>query len=586
MPKIIVAKTAGFCMGVRRAVEMVIDSSNNNDEKICTYGPLIHNPQVLDLLEEKGIPALSEIPKTGSGTVFIRAHGVPPSAKTKLVTAGFKIIDATCPRVIKVQTIISQHAKKGYTSIIIGDKDHPEVEGLLGYSMGNGYAVNTMEQIENLPFFENAIIVAQTTQNTSFYNDISKWIEKKYPHYKIFNTICDSTEKRQAEITELAKTADAVVVVGGKNSGNTQRLADIIKETGKPSFHIENISELNINNLAFAKTIAITAGASSPNWIIKSVYKKLSSSLLIQNNNLPFPISIRNTAHHLLELSILTNLFQAFGAASLSFACTKLQGMEHGLQHALIAMLYILSMQIFNNLTTIESDKYNNPDRSVFYKSNKILFFGIAITSGAAGLILAYGLGGLPFSILFIMSLLGLIYNLRIIPENSYFNKYQKIKDIPGSKTILIATAWGVVTSVLPALSLSGKITIATFIAFTLSTGMVFARTAFFDIMDMQGDKIAGKETIPTLIGSKKCFKLIKYILLTISFMIFASIPLKLISPHSVIFGLILGFFPISMLISIMHCKQDQSYQGTKQELLLESHFILTGIAVFIWNLF
>jgi len=296
MPKIIVAKTAGFCMGVRRAVEMVIDSSNNNDEKICTYGPLIHNPQVLDLLEEKGIPALSEIPKTGSGTVFIRAHGVPPSAKTKLVTAGFKIIDATCPRVIKVQTIISQHAKKGYTSIIIGDKDHPEVEGLLGYSMGNGYAVNTMEQIENLPFFENAIIVAQTTQNTSFYNDISKWIEKKYPHYKIFNTICDSTEKRQAEITELAKTADAVVVVGGKNSGNTQRLADIIKETGKPSFHIENISELNINNLAFAKTIAITAGASSPNWIIKSVYKKLSSSLLIQNNNLPFPISIRNTA--------------------------------------------------------------------------------------------------------------------------------------------------------------------------------------------------------------------------------------------------------------------------------------------------
>ena len=132
--KIVIAKTAGFCMGVRRAVEMVLDAPNKLEKPIYTYGPLIHNPHVLNLLEEKGVTVLNEIPDHGFGTVLIRAHGVPPRTKKDLKTAGFKVIDATCPRVIKVQTIIRKHAKQGYASIIIGDKQHPEVIGLLGFA--------------------------------------------------------------------------------------------------------------------------------------------------------------------------------------------------------------------------------------------------------------------------------------------------------------------------------------------------------------------------------------------------------------------------------------------------------------------
>lgn len=568
-------------MGVRRAVEMVIDKSNNSNEPLYTYGPLIHNPQVLNLLMEKGVPAICKIPKNGHGTIFIRAHGVPPLEKTKLVDAGFEVIDATCPRVIKVQTIIRKHAEKGYTSIIVGDKIHPEVAGLLGYTMGNGYAVNKMEQVKNLPPFENAIVVAQTTQNSLFYDNISKWIRENYSHYKIFNTICNSTEKRQAEIAKIAKTVDAVVVVGGKDSGNTQRLAEITREAGKPSFHIEDASELDIEDLAFAKTVAITAGASSPNWVIKSVYKKLNFIFPIQSDNLLFSICNRiwNVVYKLFAILILTNLFKALGAASLSFACTKLQGMDDNLQYALISMLYILSMQIFNNLITIESDKYNNPDRAFFYKKHLFIFFFIAIVTGATGLLFAYNLGFLPFSILFIMSLLGLMYNIKIIPENRFLRKYHKIKDIPGSKTILIATAWGIVTSILPALSSSGKFTIATFLTLVLSASVVFAKTAFFDIMDMQGDKIAGKETIPTLIGSAKSLWLIKFILLSVSLLIFIFAALKLILP----IAFILGLFPVLMCITIVKCEQDQSYQGTKQELLLESLFIMVGMVVFLY---
>ena len=243
--KILIAKTSGFCMGVRRAVEMVLDAPDQNTNPIFTFGPLIHNPQVLSLLKSKDINVLDEIPSRGSGTVLIRAHGVPPTTKENLKQANFNVIDATCPRVIKVQTIIRKHAKKGFAAIIIGDKDHPEVIGLLGYAREKGFVVGSMSELEALPDFENAIVVAQTTQNTEFFDSVKTWVATRHPHYKVFNTICDSTTRRQAEVKRLAESVDAVIVVGGRNSGNTRRLAEIARETGKPAYHIETEEDLD-----------------------------------------------------------------------------------------------------------------------------------------------------------------------------------------------------------------------------------------------------------------------------------------------------------------------------------------------------
>ena len=161
-------------MGVRRAVEMVMDTPVEHRGPIFTFGPLIHNAQVLDLLASKGISILEQIPEHGNGTVLIRAHGVPPKTKQQLKKAGFTIIDATCPRVIKVQSIIGRHAKKGYASIIIGDKDHPEVIGLLGYAGQNGHVVGHLDELASLPPFDLAIVVAQTTQNTPFFEVVKK----------------------------------------------------------------------------------------------------------------------------------------------------------------------------------------------------------------------------------------------------------------------------------------------------------------------------------------------------------------------------------------------------------------------------
>lgn len=174
-------------MGVRRAVEMVLDAPGKHETPIFTYGPLIHNPQVLNLLKEKGISVINDIPsKAEGGTVLIRAHGVPPQAKDKLRVAGFTVIDATCPRVIKVQTIIRKHAGQGYEVIIIGDRDHPEVIGLLGYAGRKGHVAGNMNDLDALPAFEKAIIVAQTTQNILFFESVKKVGHPKIPPLQNF----------------------------------------------------------------------------------------------------------------------------------------------------------------------------------------------------------------------------------------------------------------------------------------------------------------------------------------------------------------------------------------------------------------
>ncbi|MFO7555391.1 MAG: 4-hydroxy-3-methylbut-2-enyl diphosphate reductase [Desulfobacterales bacterium] len=573
--KILIAKNAGFCMGVRRAVEMVLDAPNKHENPICTFGPLIHNPQVLDLLKEKGIYILNHIPERGTGTVLIRAHGVPFQTKQNLKKAGYKIIDATCPRVIKVQTIIWKHAKQDYASIIIGDKDHPEVIGLLGHAGDKGYVVDNLNDLDSLPFFEKAIIVAQTTQSTLFFEEVKNWAGAKFPHYKIFDTICDSTAKRQSEICDLADSVDAVIVVGGHDSGNTKRLAEIAKKTGKPTYHIETESEIDKDALSGAKCIGVTAGASTPNWIIKNVYRTIEA----------IPYKKRHSRKRVLfsiqRVLLLTNIYVSFGAGCLCYACIKIQGITNYLPHVLISMLYVQSMHIFNHLTGTMADRYNDPDRSSFYNKNKILLALLAIAAGGAGLVTAYSMGLIPFLILFGMSMMGLSYNIRLIPERLSFNKYRRIRDIPGSKTVLITMAWGIVTSVLPPVSMSENIHLSTVIIFLWSMTVVFIRTAFFDILDMQGDRIVGKETIPILLGEKRSLYLLKTILALNFSMLLISSALHIISS----LGFALAICPVFVFIILSAHERGYMLPGIRLEFLVESNFVLAGVITLIWSL-
>jgi 4-hydroxy-3-methylbut-2-enyl diphosphate reductase len=577
--KILIAKTSGFCMGVRRAVEMVLDAPDQHTKPIFTYGPLIHNPQVLNLLQSKNIQVLDEIPDVGSGTVLIRAHGVPPTAKQKLKEAAFNVIDATCPRVIKVQTIIRKHAKKNFAAIIIGDKNHPEVIGLLGYARDNGYVVGSMEELEALPAFEHAIIVSQTTQNARLLKSVIIWAAKTHPHYKIYNTICDSTERRQAEVQRLAEAVDAVIVVGGHNSGNTQRLAEIARQTGKPTYHIESESELasmDTSVLASARHIGITAGASTPNWIIKKVYRALET-LQVRRTQ-----SWRRILFGLQQTLLLTNIYVSLGAGCLTYAMAKLQGFSQFFPYVLISMLYVQSMHILNHLTGNKSDQYNDPERAKFYQKYKSLLIVLALAAGGAGLVIAYSLGLFPLLLLLVMSLLGLSYNLRFVPKRFVSFRYRRIRDIPGSKTLLIAIAWGIVTAALPPLSLTGKASWVAGIIFLWTAGIVFVRTAFFDILDMQGDRIVGKETFAILLGEKRSMRLLKNMLVGL---VAALVLLSLFQLISYL-GLVLIGWPIFFLLLLSAYERGVLLPSIKLEFLVETNFILAGVAAFLWSVF
>ncbi len=562
-------------MGVRRAVEMVLDAPNKHENPICTYGPLIHNPQVLALLEEKGISAITDIPDHASGTILIRAHGIPPQAKEHLQKAGFKIIDATCPRVIKVQTIIQQHAKKGYATIIIGDRDHPEVVGLLGYAGERGHIVDSLVALDGLPPFDRAIIVAQTTQNTMLFEKVKGWAEDRFPHYKIFDTICDSTAKRQAEINSLANMVDAVIVVGGHNSGNTQRLAEIARQAGKPTYHVETESELKLDALATAGSIGITAGASTPNWTIKRIYRALELLPAKKGQHL------YRLLFKLQRALLLTDIYVSIGAGCLCYACTNLMAMASYFPHVLISILYVQSMHIFNNLIRTKADRFNDPDRASFYDKNKVLLALLAFIAGGVGLMTAYSTGLRPFLILLTMSIMGLSYNIRLVPKRLAGIRYRRIRDIPGSKTILIAMAWGIVTSVLPPLSVAGSAHPGVVCVFLWSITLVFVRTAFFDILDMQGDRIVGKETIPILLGEKRALGLLKSILIVNLVLLVLAGVLHLISP----LGFALTICPILMFIVLLFYEQSYMLPGTRLEFLVESHFVIAGVLTFIWSM-
>jgi (E)-4-hydroxy-3-methyl-but-2-enyl pyrophosphate reductase len=227
------ASTAGFCMGVKRAVDVVLDiARNKGDEKVYTYGPLIHNPQTVELLKKRGIIPISHIDEIEEGTIVVRAHGISPQEREKIKEKGLKIFDATCPRVARVQSIIKKHSSIGYTVIIVGDKEHPEVAGLLGYAYGNGVVVGSKDEVNALPPFNKVCVVAQTTQNSDQYGEIVERLREKFSDVVVFNTICDSTEKMQAEIKDLSAEMDGIIIVGGKNSANTRRLVMTAKQKG------------------------------------------------------------------------------------------------------------------------------------------------------------------------------------------------------------------------------------------------------------------------------------------------------------------------------------------------------------------
>lgn len=273
--EIILAKNAGFCWGVKRAMDIVLKTAGGASGRTFTYGPLIHNQEVVDALAQKGIQPRDDFGGVKEGTVIIRTHGMPPKVKKDLQKKGLKLVDATCPHVSKTQKEVEKHYKKGYTVVIVGDLKHAEVISLSGHSDDKAFVVSSLEEAERLNVSPPILIVAQSTFNKEIFHQIVEYYKKKFGSVNVFNSICRSATNRQKEVLELAKEVDAMIVVGGASSANTKRLVQISESTGVPTYYAETARHLDEKKLKKFKKVGVTAGASTPDWVINEIIEKL-----------------------------------------------------------------------------------------------------------------------------------------------------------------------------------------------------------------------------------------------------------------------------------------------------------------------
>ncbi|MDI6631474.1 MAG: 4-hydroxy-3-methylbut-2-enyl diphosphate reductase, partial [Thermoanaerobacteraceae bacterium] len=262
------AAWAGFCFGVKRAIDLALKARAENTGPLFTLGPLIHNPQVVKFLADQGIQAIEELAAVKEGTLIIRSHGVEPEVLAAAQKTGLAVVDATCPFVKRAQQLARDLTAQGYTVVVVGDRNHPEVKGIVGWAGGQAQVVENPEEAAALPAFPRLGIIAQTTQPQANFEAVAEVLQQRNAEVKVFSTTCHAVAKRQQAALDLSRQVDVMVVVGGYASANTQKLTRLCLATGTPTYHIETADELKPEWFAGVKVAGLTAGASTPDWII------------------------------------------------------------------------------------------------------------------------------------------------------------------------------------------------------------------------------------------------------------------------------------------------------------------------------
>ncbi len=566
--KVRLADSAGFCYGVRKAMDCVLHVSQGS-EKTYTLGPLIHNPQAIEMLESRNVFIAGKIDESLRGrTVVIRAHGVPPDLKKKLDDVGALVVDATCPNVLKSQEIIRTYHAEGYSIVIVGDRGHAEIEALMGYSEGTGTVVETIDEARTLPHMDRVCVVAQTTLNRQSYNEIAEEVCRHSDVSYVARTVCGSTERRQADIRRLAETTDATVVVGGANSANTKRLAEISRELGQPTFLIEHPGELDLAALSQYNEIGVTAGASTPNWVIRQVVDAIANHRPAKRN--AYLEFMRLSAFFAVE----GNFVLCAGAAALTYAICLLMRIPPHPHFYLMSFFYLFPLHAVNKFLELDrKHRLMNPTLNMFWN----VYLGFAVLSGIAALGMALSSDVLTFSLVLFTYLLGGFYSIRVIPPG-WNTRFKSIRDIPGSKDVLIATAWTFAVVVLPSMThiaFPGLITIAgAGFVFTL----VVSRATILAMGGIESDRLVGLETVPFLIGRKATI-IVLYILnavcaaglVILSLVVRSAAPLVFIAPLA------------GMLLAVRPVGRRRFFFKLSHQILLDANFFITGLLAYIF---
>ncbi|MBP6909456.1 MAG: 4-hydroxy-3-methylbut-2-enyl diphosphate reductase [Candidatus Saccharicenans sp.] len=277
--EIIIARNSGFCYGVKRALRLTSETAKKNQSRIFTWGELIHNPEVISDLKKRGIKITTSLSRLKPGdTVIIRSHGISPAVYRALQKKKINLVDATCPKVKDIQKKVEQLSRAKSEIIIVGNRHHPEIQGLLGYGQHQAVVVENEEQAKALPFKKKRAVLAQSTQDMQLFGKIVAILTEKTEELSVYNTICQSTRVRQEATAELASQVEALIIVGGKNSSNTNRLYEISRRKQIRTYFIESPEELTPDMTREAKIIGISGGASTPPEVIRKTVLAINNS--------------------------------------------------------------------------------------------------------------------------------------------------------------------------------------------------------------------------------------------------------------------------------------------------------------------
>lgn len=556
--KVRLTQSAGFCFGVKRAMERVLRSAQEPIKgHIYTWGPLIHNPQTVRFLESRGIlvaKSLDDI--TQDDLLIIRSHGIEPSIRRQLDAIGCRITDTTCPRVARVQSLAQKYAARDFDVVIFGDKGHAEVEGLMGFAGDRGIVVESTDELDTLQLGEKVCILSQTTKDKKRFEKIAAYLLQKKPDAVVLDTICDATSERQEELRELADEVDAIVIVGGKNSGNTRRLYEIAHFTGKKAFYIETADELDPSDFDGIETVGVTAGASTPHWITDRVVEKLEmmGEHHFSLRKLPW---LKDIAYGVVQ----SNIWSAGAAGTLALIAYYLVGIQPSLKVIAASALFIFGAYNLYNSVHWQGLVLLDPSRLHFFESLRRVLVPAAIIAIAANWGLLYLQSPMHLALSVIVTIGALVFVFQRGLQRGVLSR------LPGWRELVQAAGWTTITIGYVFLSaphagtrLQGTI----LLVFLIS----LARLLLFSQKERDADRILGRESLSTYLGERGV-----EVILAILLILLAVGGVFLRAP--IIFMLLIwGLF-------VVRGKSIKS--STAQEMLIDGVLYLMGILVFIW---
>ncbi|MBI5596724.1 MAG: 4-hydroxy-3-methylbut-2-enyl diphosphate reductase [Elusimicrobia bacterium] len=492
---VVLAKTAGFCPGVKKAIDRVLELAQAGKQPIYTLGPLIHNTQVIEMLEQKGIRAvetLAEVP-AGAGVIVLRAHGVTPELEAEVRALGLEVVDATCPLVKRVHSVIGQCAARGYATVIVGDKGHAEVTGLFGYAGKEAYIVAGPEEASKLPALGKVNIVAQTTQEEDVFRRTVEVVRSKARETVVSNTICKPTRDRQRETSELAGAVDLMIIVGAKHSANTARLTTLCRRLCPGTVHVETDEELDAGTVRAARRVAITAGASTPSWMTDRVLERVKKVRSREAS------SARTLLERALEFLIDSCAYAGLAAVGLTYVCMKLQGCRTDDRLLVMAGLFVFSLHIINRVAQKGGVAADSRKAALVHRLRRPLTV-TAVASGLGTMGLALYLDGKLFAVVFLCWILGALYPFRSL------RGLTGLIEFPGSRDIATALGWGFVCAYLPGLYQGIIFTKANYLAVLFAILLVFIRSVLLGLSAVHSDLIVGRENFYKALGPRTTY--------------------------------------------------------------------------------